>query len=234
MKIKIMILVLFLFPKDSFSGRIKNIKVDENKIHSIYLKPGNSTIIRLPNKPLRVVIGVPNYYKLEFISNTNDIAIKMLRKIETNLFIYTENKVYAFLLKIRAGKHNDIVILYNKNKPSINSKNQYKNRIKLILNEKIKITIKDIKKYNANIDIIDFHIKNTSKRKINLKTLKINIFDRKNNILPYKLALKEKNLDSKSTTKARIFLKTIKKKNLILKMRFSNIERKIVIPRKFL
>lgn len=69
---------------------------------------GKSTVLRFLEKPKKVVIGNQNYYGLEFIEN--DVAIQPLGSVSTNLFVYTENHTYGFLLT-PGERYNDLVFV---------------------------------------------------------------------------------------------------------------------------
>jgi len=103
-----MISLVFL-SKTADAGQIRTVHMNSDKMKTINLKMGQSTVLRFSDKPRKVVIGNQNYYSVEFIEN--DVTIQPLGAVKTNLFIYTPHHVYGFILNPRTGVsvYDDIV-----------------------------------------------------------------------------------------------------------------------------
>lgn len=86
---------------------IRTIHVDSDKIHPVYLALGKSTILRFKDRPKKVVVGNQNYFGIEYIDN--DLAIQPQGVVKTNLFVYTETRVYGFHLVVGQGRQDDLV-----------------------------------------------------------------------------------------------------------------------------
>ena len=90
------------------SGKVRNIRVNDQKMFLIRLKIGKSTLLSFPTKPQKIVMGNSALFKVEFVGN--ELALNPKGIIETNLFVYTKKKMYAFLLKVnQTGDYDDLV-----------------------------------------------------------------------------------------------------------------------------
>ena len=111
---------LFLFCSLALAGRVRDIHSNDRKMNPIYLSMGQSTVLRFEERPRKAVIGNRNYYNLEFVVGSKDITIQPLAQVSTNLFIYTKNKTYGFILRPRShGPYDDLVNVYWKEGPKI-------------------------------------------------------------------------------------------------------------------
>lgn len=98
-----------LFSDIAVCGIIRNVHMNANKMQPIYLKMGQSTVLRFKEKPKKVVVGNQNYYSVEFIDN--DITIQPQGRVKTNLFVYGQkNHVYGFILTVdQKAVYDDLV-----------------------------------------------------------------------------------------------------------------------------
>lgn len=105
----LVLITLFLLSKTADAGQIRTVHMNSDKMKTVNLKMGQSTVLRFSDKPRKVVIGNQNYYSIEFIEN--DVTIQPLGQVKTNLFIYTPHHVYGFILNPRTGvsSYDDIV-----------------------------------------------------------------------------------------------------------------------------
>src|ERR1700722_11348359 len=102
------VLLGLLVSETLFAGTVRTVGINNGAMAPIYLKMGKSTVLRFIEKPKKVVIGNQNYYGLEFIEN--DVAIQPLGAVGTNLFVYTENHTYGFLLT-PGERYDDLVFV---------------------------------------------------------------------------------------------------------------------------
>ena len=69
---------------------------------------GKSTVLRFPSPPIKVVMGNPDQFDVEFIGR--DLTLRPKRIVETNIFIYTKEKTFGFLIGVQNGrKYDDLV-----------------------------------------------------------------------------------------------------------------------------
>ena len=89
-------------------AEVRPLYMDDNAMETVRLSLGKSTLLRLPGKPEKIVIGNKNYHKVEFVEN--DVTIQPLPGgTTTNLFVYTASGVYGFILVRSRGGYDDLV-----------------------------------------------------------------------------------------------------------------------------
>lgn len=102
---------LLVFSLNSHAKRteIREVFTNDHEMKTINLTMGRSTILSFSDKPIKVVAGNSNYFNVEYVGN--DLTIQPLAKVETNLFVYTQDKnKYGFHLKVGAlEKYDDMV-----------------------------------------------------------------------------------------------------------------------------
>ena len=103
----ILLPVLSSFAKND----IREVEANDRVMKTIHLTLGRSTILRFSDRPVKVVAGNSNYFNVEYIGN--DLTIQPLANVETNLFVYTQNKLnYGFHLKVGgSAEYDDVVIV---------------------------------------------------------------------------------------------------------------------------
>ncbi|MCY4524838.1 MAG: pilus assembly protein N-terminal domain-containing protein [Halobacteriovoraceae bacterium] len=107
-KIKIALWVLLFIPIDGFS-KVRTIYTNDQKMNSITLQLGKSTVLRFSSSPIKAVMGNPDQVDVEFIGN--DLALRPKGMVETNLFVYTKGKrVFGFLIRVAKGKSYDDLV----------------------------------------------------------------------------------------------------------------------------
>ena len=95
---------------------VRTLFMDAGRMESVRPAMGRSTVLRFPEKPDRVIVGNQNYYKIEFTGD--DLTIQPQGTVPTNLFVYTEGKVYGFILSpVEGGGYDDLVVVRPKRKP---------------------------------------------------------------------------------------------------------------------
>lgn len=180
---------ILLFSNIAFGERIRTIHMNQDSMKDIYLKMGQSTVIRFLEKPVKVVIGNQNFYSVEFIEN--DVTIQPLGVVKTNLFVYTPHHVYGFILKPNHnGSYDDIVnvkwsssgfVLKKTPRKKLFSEKKLNQVIKL---KSIEVSLKKIiiNKHRGT-HIIEFQVLNNGLKKLKSKDLKFYL-TRSNKKLP--------------------------------------------------
>lgn len=92
------------------SKEARTIRLNEKTVGKITVTPGRTTILSFPSKPTKVILGNQGSYAIEYVDN--DIAIAALTQTsKSNLFIYVDNRRYAFDLESIPSGGDEIVIV---------------------------------------------------------------------------------------------------------------------------
>lgn len=174
-------LITLISTNIALAGTIRDVAMDASRMEPIYLKMGQSTILRFKDKPKKVVIGNQNYYSVEFIEN--DVTIQPLGSVKTNLFVYTENRVYGFILTVDYRSNYDDLVNVNwnyrqsysiqkKEKKTVSIKPKKLNLVFQVNN--LKVTVKELW-FHQELQrlVIDSDIANHSKNEIDTKSLSL-------------------------------------------------------------
>ena len=100
----------------SFAGEIRSVDASQEKMEHIYLKLGQSTVLRFEETPRRIVVGNANYFNIEFIGQ--DITVQPQAPVTTNLFVYGKRAVYGFILHVGEGSHYDDLVNVRRKPPT--------------------------------------------------------------------------------------------------------------------
>lgn len=91
-------------------AEVRLVPPDTMTMHKVRLVLGRSTVIRLPGKALKVILGNQNFFKVEF--SGRDLAVKPLAIQSSNMFVYTEDESYGFVLEtLRAPPYDDLIVV---------------------------------------------------------------------------------------------------------------------------
>ncbi len=102
----IVLLLLQIAMADTSSAR--DVKCDENKMVSVYIRPYMATIINFPVKPDNVVVGGQKLFSIEYIKA--DLAITTLSpQAQTNLFVYLTGRRCGFQLVSSPRRHDSLI-----------------------------------------------------------------------------------------------------------------------------
>ena len=224
---------------NTYSRReIREVTSSQKTIRTIYLTMGRSTILSFPEKPVKIVLGNSNYFSIEYINN--DVTIQPLRKINTNMFVYTNSgKKYAILLRVgRKEKYDDIVYFKwigrakKKNiKPGL-SNTSINKRIRV--HGQVEVLIKEIIKLgNSNKYILDLEIYNLSKNQLDDGSLKVFISRGGKKLKNQELFLKSK-IKKYGGGKARLLLKLEKRSGFTLNVEAFSYLGSSIIGRQYL
>ena len=167
-----------LLSQSLIAGVVRTVAVNNGAMTKIYLRMGKSTVLRFVDKPKKVVVGNQNYYGLEFIDN--DVAIQPLGAVGTNLFVYTQNHTYGFLL-VPGEQYDDLVFVrwmhqmigVDKNQKSVKAKISLPN-ISFVMGGELRITVNKLQGLSTfGLHLIDCTLENISKHELDVTGLKL-------------------------------------------------------------
>ena len=163
-----------------FANTVRTVLVNNDAMAPIFLKIGKSTVLRFPEKPKKVVVGNQNYYGLEFIEN--DVAIQPLGAVATNLFVYTNNHTYGFLLT-PGEKYDDLVFVRWKYPPvgATTTKaadiKETRPNVSFKIGGSLKISVERIKGPSTfGLYIVDCNIENVGKTEVSIEGMDLRAF----------------------------------------------------------
>ena len=97
----------------TYAGIVRILPVGDDKMEPVRLKVGNTTILRFVGLPHKTVLGNKKFFKVEFVEK--DVTIQPLGEAATNLFVYTKNGSYGFILTAKFfGEYDDLVKVHRK------------------------------------------------------------------------------------------------------------------------
>ena len=205
---------------------------------------GQTTVLRFIEKPKKVVLGNTNYYTVEFIDN--DLALKPLGAVTTNLFVYGVKNVYGFILRTnQTSNYDDIVqvdLKENKFNPKviaavIQSSFKETSRLKLLMQvgPELKVTLQRIQRFDGkDFYLLDFLVENTTKNEVDLSKIEIFLNRGKSKLSPQEFILQESRLKSGEITSGRVFVSIGKKTEVSLEIHYMGKSVRQTILGKFL
>ncbi len=208
-------------------------------IQPVFLRMGQSTILRFIEKPKKIVLGNSNYYSVEFIDN--DLAIQPLGEVTTNLFVYGMKNVYGFILKTNQSvsyddlvqvdlKENKVNLQGTTNVPSSPFKEMSRPKLVLRVGSELKVILSRIQRLEGkDFYIIDFQFENISKNEIDLSKVNLTLNRGKVKISPQEFVLRESKLKPREVTSARMLISINKKADLDLHIDLKGISVKQII-----
>jgi hypothetical protein len=226
------------------AGVVRKVYSDGVAMIPVNLRMGQSTVLRFIEKPKQVVLGNSNYYSVEFIEN--DVAIKPLRGVTTNLFVYGIKNVYGFLLRTNQfTDYDDLVevdLVGNKLvaqtkvilKPLL-FKEVSRPNIVFYVAKNLKVTISRLQKLEQrDFYLFDLLIENTSKNEIDLSAIEIYLSRGKFKLSPQEFILQQSVIKAGSSTKARVFVSIHKRTDLSLGIGLKDLKTEQIISGKLL
>jgi hypothetical protein len=226
------------------AGTVRTVYSDNTTILPVYLRMGQSTVLRFIEKPKRVVLGNANYYSVEFIDN--DLAIQPLEPVTTNLFVYGMKNVYGFILKTNQTPSYDDLIQVDLKENKLNSqlkmsmiespfKETPRPKLTFQVGNELRVTLSKIQRFDGkDFYMIDFQFENISKTEINLSKVEIRLTRGKLKISPQEFVLRETKLKSGEFTIARVFVSINKRADVTLEVHFKGTTVKQIISGRFL
>ena len=223
-----------------FAGTVRTVSVNNGAMAAIYLRMGKSTVLRFSEKPKKVVVGNQNYYGLEFIEN--DLAIQPLGAVATNLFVYTQNHTYGFLLT-PGERYDDLVFVRWKYDLELRAKDDVKPKptkitlpnLSFKLGNNLKIVVTKIQGPSTlGLHIIDCSIENLGKEDMSIIPLLLAVERGGKALSNQNTVIESDRLKPGNKTRARILLKLQSKEDFSIVGRFEKISAKIIVGRKYL
>jgi hypothetical protein len=239
----VILLVTVLYSLNSQAiKKSRKVYANDKEIKSIYLTLGRSTVLTFNDKPVKVVVGNKNYYNVEYINN--HVAIQPLGTVDTNLFVYTENKrTYALHLKmVSPAGSDDIAHVHWKSSYSFKPKKREKSKknsvnlplITLELKNQLLVDITKLSKLDGGSHFIQLYITNKSKKAIEANKIEITLTRKGKSLTKQRLFFKDEQVKAGSSTQARIFLKLKAKSGFTVNVKFKDQVTKAIIGRKYL
>ena len=223
----------------ALAGKVRSLRATDNEMVPIHLKIGRSTVIRFREKPQKVVVGNQNYFNIEFIGK--DVTLQPQAIVTSNLFIYTKNHTYGFLLKVgEQGEYDDLVKVKWKSsrrplqlkKPKTKPTN---NPIHLALKDRLLLKVEKIAQTNKNQQLyfMEVLLKNISLQKMKLPAVKIFLTNSEGKRLQSQVFFLNKSIQKGSIAKGRVLFHVKELKDLFLYLGNENSLSRILIPRCF-
>ncbi|MDB9787161.1 hypothetical protein OAB57_03570 [Bacteriovoracaceae bacterium] len=233
---KYICLLAVLLSNIAVAGSIRTIRMDSKKMKNIYLKLGQSTILRFKDTPQKVVVGNQNYFNIEFIGN--DITIQPQAQLRTNLFVYSEHRTYGLILNsVNGARYDDLVNINWKSRPRILKKRSLiKRKLKgvISLDKKIHCYLKSIVEIKRGLFVIDFTIINNSRKIVRSETLDLFLTRSRVKISKQRLIFSNEVIESGLGMGGRIFFKNRVKKGVRIHLQFGKKRKSFVIPKRYL
>lgn len=209
-------------------------------MQSVFLKMGQSTVLRFRNKPSKVVVGNSNYFNVEFVGN--DLTIQPLQNgVTSNLFVYTSYKTFGFIMKVgNKVNYDDLINVRWKNemvytaKPPVPKIKVVKIGKTLELNG-IAILLSRIQRNDLiGTYLIDLEVGNLTSELVN--TNLIEIYTSRNNVklLYQKHVFDIKNIPVKGKCRLRVFVKAPQVKGFSLNISIKGKRDRFIVTRNYL
>lgn len=243
---KIVLVLLVIVFSSMVSAQRKEVRevfANDREMKTIHLTLGRSTILSFSDKPVKVVSGNSNYFNIEYIGN--DLTLQPLANVDTNLFVYTQNKMkYGFHLKVvPSSSYDDMVYVRWRNPVQFDRKSTapltkgpqrpfkplaLKLGVLEIQVNKL-IHLKGSKSY-----IVDFELKNKGPTEIKLNEVDVFISRNNERLKGQKLFYKKETLALHDSAQGRILLPIEKHEDFSIYLSFQKKHNKVVISKKYL
>ena len=201
--------------------KVRTVRTNDRQMAEIRLKMGKSTLLSFSEEPQKIVMGNPDFFMVEFVEN--DLTLNPKGIIETNLFVYTKERIFAFLLQVvQSGEYDDLV--------HVKWKSRFRYRLeKKTSKVKEKQSLKfDLEKFEfveeRKILLIDFSLKNLTDKKVNLQKLAMKVFQEKQELKTVSFVLSTNNLNKNKKAKGKIIARFFKKGKIHFKAKLKNKE----------
>ena len=105
--IKFVLVGIFILSFDGLS-KVRTVYTNDQRMEIVSLKIGKSTLLSFSSKPKKAIVGNPDLLEMEFTGN--ELTIRPKGMVETNLFIYTKERIFGFLIRVvLVGEYDDFV-----------------------------------------------------------------------------------------------------------------------------
>lgn len=221
------LLMMLLLSLDSFS-RVREVSLNDEKMLSITLRLGRSTLIKIPNHIVKVIIGNSNYYQFEF--EGSEITLKPQDVVATNLFLKTKNKTYGFIINVTTkGSYDDLIKVKDKIPKKKIMEKAFSRSISL-KNGVVLSFFKGVKVENSNLLFFEGYVYSAT-RKVPVKNLSLR-FERRKRPIPIKeIVFSKKEIAPKEFVKFRVYVeKEHLKSSVRAILSINNEEGSVVLP----
>jgi len=243
---KLIVFVLILvtsFTVIAQKNDVREIFTNDRMMKTVNLTLGRSTILSFTDKPVKVVTGNSNYFNVEYIGN--DLTIQPLANVDTNLFVYTQNKMkYGFHLKVGAiSAYDDMIYIrwkssfqLDQGRPRPNNEKPQRpfkiltlkvGQLEVVINKLIRL--KGTKTY-----LVDFEAKNKGGSEVKLKEVDIFLSKSNERMKGQKLFFEKESLPMHDTSRGRIFLPLERPEDFSFYLSFQKKTNKVVISKIYL
>ncbi len=108
---RLLFCLCMIFFSFSSLARVRTVEMDSSQMKVITLAMGRSTVLQFADEPKKIVSGNSNYFNVEFTGN--DVTIQPLSRVSSNLFIYSGQRRFGFILKVcHCQNYDDLVKVY--------------------------------------------------------------------------------------------------------------------------
>lgn len=160
----------------SHAGVIRTVNSTQDKMDTIHLSMGKSTVLHFIEKPVKVVLGNQNFFNVEFTGN--DVTLQPLGYTSSNLFVYGEYYRYGFILSTGGGIYDDLVNV--KRKVSIQHEEPKKEEAKVVVEKPKAVVVAPVQQHKTN-QSITFKVEKVIRdvRGLSIIDLQLNLLDDK-------------------------------------------------------
>lgn len=239
----IKIVLLYMFSSQVlFAAGIRTVYVDAKKMQTIFLKMGQSTVLRFREKPKKVVLGNSNYFSVEFIDN--DLTIQPQNEVSSNLFVYGEYHTFGFNLKVNPyGQFDDLVNIRWKSRlmPKEKAKRKKSGYKSKTVNKSLQLgkdLIFDVTKVRQNerlnSTIVDIEVENLLKEVIKTKEIIVQLTRSKIRLKNQQFVFRDDEFAPLKKVRLRIIVTPRQRVGFSLEVKFKKKSEKMIISRKYL
>ena len=219
----------FVLSSFSVSSSVRNLLMNDAKMEPIFTTFGMSTVLRFPDKPSKIVAGNLNSYTIEFIEN--DVTIRPKSRHATNLFVYTKNNTYGFLLSSSQNRklHDDLVVVWWKPKTSGRyTLNRPVKKSGLGIPSVLGVKVGEVKKIENGFVAISLTVKNETSSRILTRDIRLTLaFQSEKTTPPQKTYFKKAFLKQGEETEAKLISVFKENKPFVLKLLFKGKNRSL-------
>ena len=229
--------VVMLFATDVMAKGSKEVYVNSNKMQSVFLKLGRSTVLRFREKPKKIVLGNSNYFNIEFVEN--DLTIQPLQSgVTTNLFVYGTYHLYAFNLKSTFGNYYDDLLkvrwksprIYKKKKRKVKNSKVKKVSKTLEIPGKLKIELKSVlQNKRLGMTILDFEVVSLQKSNLKTKDIEVILTRKKKSLVDQKFVFETDEIKQGKGARLRVLLSPITRIAFTVTAKYEGKDTKLII-----
>ena len=225
----------------AFAGVVRTIQTNSKTMAPVFLRMGQSTVLRFLEKPKKVILGNSNYYSIEFVEN--DLAIQPLGAVTTNLFVYSQSSVYGFILRTNQGLSYDDIVQVSLKKLEPESLEIFGSVLKVVSTplQKLKfgtdarvILTKVSKSSSGQLYVFDLSVENMTNSKLTLHDVQIELATGGKQIEIQETVFKDFELGSKQSTSIRILANLKSRTDVSIQFAKKRLKLRDTIQRKLL